>query len=508
MININPRTLANPGSLGMLVRLIFICAVLFVACGDGQDGQPAGEKQLYTCGMHPQVIQEGPGNCPICGMKLTPLKPEPKSTQPEHSEKSAGVSRETGRDVPAAVDDHNKKDKKILYWRAPMDPTYVSEKPGKSPMGMDLIPVYEGEEQESGSVISIDPATVQNIGIRIAEVKNQPLSRIIRTVGHLDYNEETLYNVNTKFAGWLEKLFVDRTGDLVKKGQPLFKIYSPELVSTQEEYLLAYQNQDRLSGSSFAEAASGAESLLKAARQRLKFWDISDSEIADLERSGEVKKTLTIYSPANGVVVHKDAIEGSFTNAGMKLFSIADLTTIWVYAHIFEYELPWIKEGQDVEMELPYIPGKRFFGKVDYIYPYLDAKTRDVKIRLSFHNPDLQLKPQMYANIFIQSKMGEDVTVVPSEAIIRSGQRDLVFLDLGNGKFKPQDITIGVEGDSAMVQVFAGVQEGQKIVTSAQFLLDSESRLREAIQKMLENKTRTDSEAKNPQAANRQQHQR
>ncbi len=302
----------------------------------------------------------------------------------------------------------------------------------------------------------------------------------------MDYNEQTLYNINTKFPGWIEKLFVDRTGDLVRKGQPLFTIYSPELVSTQQEYLLAFKNQQRLQNSAYKEVSSGAESLLAATRQRLKLWDISDKQIETLEQTGKIQKDLIIHSPVNGFVIHKNAVAGNYTMAGMDLFKIADLSVVWVYAHIFEYELPWIKVGQKVIMDLPYIPGQQFEGRVDYIYPYLNAKTRDVKVRLVFKNPTLELKPQMYANIVIESNPGEHVLAIPSEAIIRTGKRNIVFIALGEGKFRPQDVIVGPEGEDSLVKVIAGLKEGQRIVISAQFLIDSESRLQEAIQKMLE----------------------
>ena len=377
------------------------------------------------------------------------------------------------------------KSEKILYWRAPMDPTYISDEPGKSPMGMNLIPVYEGEKVGNGSAITIDPITVQNIGVRTAIVKRQPFHRVIHTVGHLDYNEEKLSVVNTKFSGWIEKLYVQRTGDLVSKGQPLFTIYAPDLVVTQQEYLLALENQRKMQNTSISEIKQSAQSLLAASRQRLKYWDISDKQIEQLESTGEVSKAITIYSPANGVVIHKNAIEGSHVESGMDLYRIADLSTIWVFAHVFEYELSWVKVGQLAKMELPYLPGKKFAGRIDYIYPYLDKKTRDVKIRLAFENPDLKLKPQMYANIHIASQIDDDALIIPSEAIIRTGIRNLVFIALGEGKFAPQEIRIGAEGGNGMIQVIAGLSEGEIIVTSAQFLLDSESRLQETIQKML-----------------------
>lgn len=491
----------------VMFSLLILLAFVFTACGGGETAKetPAGEKQLYTCGMHPQVIQDEPGNCPICGMKLTPMKAADVNESPEAEHQHSEAERQaasTGMDMdkmdkPGESARTGKKGKKkILYWRAPMDPTYISDKPGKSPMGMDLIPVYEGEEVASGNTVRIDPVTVQDMGVRTALVQRRPFYRVIRTVGHVDYNEETLYNVNTKFPGWIEKLYVDRTGEFVKKGQPLFRIYSPELVSTQKEYLLAFQNYQKLKNSRYADVNLGANGLLEATRQRLKLWDISDAEIEEIERTGATRKDLTIYSPVTGYVIHKNAVEGSYTMAGQDLFKIADLSTVWVYAHIFEYELPWIKVGQKVVMDLPYMPGQRFEGRVDYIYPYLNAKTRDVKLRLVFRNPTLELKPQMYANIVIESNPGDNVLVIPSEAIIRTGKRNLVFLDLGGGKFRPQDVVVGPEGEDSMVRVIAGLREGQRIVTSAQFLIDSESRLQEAIQKMLEKKKQAAAEKK------------
>lgn len=464
-----------------VTTLAFIGTPVFLGCGKKSDETATSEqKQLWTCGMHPQVIQDHPGNCPICGMKLVPVKQE---TMAKGSHEGHEAVADTTAEKVATAD---KKDKRILYWRAPMDPTYISDKPGKSPMGMDLIPVYEGEEPGGGKTITIDPVTVQNIGVRTAEVKRLPFYRNIRTVGHVDYDEQRLYVVNTKFAGWIEKLYVDRTGDVVRKGQPLFTIYSPDLVTTQQEYLLALDNKRKLQSSGIAEIGQSAENLLAASRQRLKYWDISDKQIEQLERSGEISKTLTIYSPFSGIVIDKNIVEGANVKPGMDLLRIADLSKIWVYAHIFEYELPWIQAGQTVEMDLPYIPGKKFTGRVDYIYPYLDQKTRDVKLRLVFDNPTLELKPEMYANIRIDSRVGDEALVIPTEAIIRTGVRNLVFITLGDGKFVPREIEIGAEGEGGLVRVISGLNEGETIVTSAQFLLDSESRLREAIQKMLE----------------------
>jgi RND family efflux transporter MFP subunit len=428
------------------------------------------EKQLYSCGMHPDVISDKPGNCPICGMKLTPIK-------------SAEVTGST--DV--------KKDKgKILYWRAPMDPTYISNKPGKSPMGMDLIPVYEGEEGGGAGSILIDPATVQNMGVKTESVQRKDLMRTIRAVGTITYDEEKLYTVNSKISGWIEKLYVNYTGQVVRKGQPLLDIYSPDLVSAQEEYLLALKNKELVKESSFDEIKNGAQSLLASTRKRLENWDIPSQAIDQIEKRGNVTKTMTLTSPANGVIVHKNAVEGVAVKEGMNLYQIADLSTVWLEASVYEYELPWIKIGMPITMELPYIPGKKYQGKISYIYPYLNDKARSVKVRLEFSNPALELKPEMYANVTIETKAEPNTLVIPGEAVIRSGVRNVVFVTREEGKFEPREVKLGVEGENGYVQILGGLMENEQVVTSGQFLLDSESNAQEAINKMLQAKKQMD----------------
>ncbi len=381
-----------------------------------------------------------------------------------------------------------KTGKKIKYWVAPMDPTYIRDEPGKSPMGMDLVPVYEeeGEEKEPTSTIRIDPVTAQNMGVRLAQVQRKPLVKYIRTYGNVTYDERHIFTVNTKFNGWIEKLHVDFEGTKVRKGQPLFDIYSPELVAAQEEYLLALQQYESLSSSSYASIREGAQRLLEASRTRLRYWDLTEKQIEALKKGKKVHKTLTIYSPANGVVIKKNAFEGHYVKAGMHQYEIADLSKVWVDVDIYEYELPWVRQGMAAEMELSYLPGKRFKGKVLYIYPYLEPKSRTAKLRLEFVNPDYQLKPDMYANIYLKSTIAKDSVVIPQEAMIDSGVRKVVFVALGKGKFQPREVKIGAEGNDNEFQVLEGLKEGEEIVVSAQFMLDSESRLREAIQKMLE----------------------
>lgn len=275
-----------------------------------------------------------------------------------------------------------KTGKKIKYWTSPMNPAYISQKPGKSPMGMDLVPVYEeeGGAKEPTSTIRIDPVTMQNMGVRLGRVKRKTLVKKIRTVGNITYDETRIFAVNTKFDGWIERLYVDFVGETVKKGQPLFDIYSPELVTAQEEYLLSLDQYRRLKTSSYARIREGARRLLEASRTRLRYWDLTDRQIDRIATSGKVRKTLTVYSPATGVVTKKTAFKGHFVKAGEHQYEIVDLSRVWVDVDVYEYELPWVRKGMGAEMDLAYIPGRRFKGKVLYIYPYLDPKTRTAKI--------------------------------------------------------------------------------------------------------------------------------
>lgn len=457
------------------IKALLLIAALAAALGGGyllgssrhgdEHGPDTAAKQSegkvqYTCGMHPFVIQDEPGTCPICGMNLTPMKPE-----------SAGQSATAER--------------KVKHWISPMDPTYVREEPGKDHMGHDLVPVYEGGD---GGSIQIDPVTTQNMGVRTEAVSRLNLARTIRTVGLVTYDEPRQFSVNSKIDGWVERLFVNQEGQPVKKGQPLLELYSPELVAAQQEYLLAVQNSKKLAQSPYPEMAESAKRLLDASRTRLKYWDISGKQIDALEQSGQVRKTLTLYSPQGGVVTMKKVIEGMRVMAGEELIQISDLSKVWVNADIYEYELPWVKVGQSARVELPFGQEKALEGKITYIYPYLDNETRTVKARIEFPNPGLELKPQMYANVLIETEPVADALAIPENAVLKSGKGQTVFVALGEGKFQPRSVQTGVTNDQGMVQIVAGLSEGDQVVTSAQFMLDSESKLKEAIQKMMEPK--------------------
>ena len=360
-----------------------------------------------------------------------------------------------------------------------MNPTEIYDAPGKSAMGMDLVPVYE-DELVGGVEIKVDPVTQQNMGVRIAIVEKAPLTQTIRTYGHITYDETRTAEVSPKISGWIEKIHVDFTGKFVKKMQPLFELYSPELFAAQQEYLVTYRNLNRMS----KQANKG---LLKAARQRLRYFDVAESEIRAMEKTGKIKKTVTIRSPFDGVVILKKAVEGSYVKDGATVYRIADLSRVWVEVHIYEFEFPWVAKGQAAEMTLPYLPGRTFSGRIAYVYPYLQRKTRDVIIRLEFDNPNFVLKPNMYADVKLKRRAGEGI-VIPSEAVIRSGERNIVFVLRDQNKFTPRNVTLGFNLDNGNIQVIKGLAPGEKVVTSGQFLLDSESKLKEAVQKMMEAK--------------------
>jgi len=379
-----------------------------------------------------------------------------------------------------------KEGRKIKHWMSSMDPKYVSDKPGKDPMGMDLVPVYEDAPGMGPRTIAVDPQTLQSMGVRTAKAEIRPLSRVIRAVGKVAYDERRLALVNTKMDGWVDRLFIKTTGELVKKGQPLLSLYSRELVPAQQEYLLALKYQQSLAKSTFPEIAEGGNRLAEASRRRLEYFDISPSQIEALKKTGKVKKDLLLTSPVHGIVVKRMVTQGQFVMSGMTLLEVADLSTVWVEADIYEYELPWVAVGQRAEMTLSYLPGETFTGHIEYLYPYLKDMTRTAKVRLKFANPGLKLKPDMFAQVEIKSPLKHATVVVPREAVLNTGEKQHVFLALGQGRFDPREVKLGAQGGEGLVQILAGLQGGEDVVTSAVFLLDSESRFREGATKMLQ----------------------
>ncbi len=366
----------------------------------------------------------------------------------------------TGQDEPASVDTDARKP---LYWVAPMDPNYRRDEPGQSPMGMDLIPVYEdgsaGEDAGPGT-IRISPDVVNNLGVRTAPVQWGQLNPEIDTVGYVQANQDELVHINPRIEGWIEKLYVKTAGDRVEKGQPLYELYSPELVNAQQEFLQALQQ--------------GSSEFTQAAEDRLKTWQMSDDAIEALRRDRQVQQTVTYYAPQDGYVQALNIREGEFVQPGKVLMSLARLDTVWVEAEVFASQTHLVEVGLPATMTLDYLPRRAWQGEVDYVYPTLNPETRTLPVRLKFSNENDELKPNMFAHVVIHGQNGADTTLVPKEAVIRTGDMDRVVLALGDGQFKSIEVSLG-RSDEQYFEILEGVEAGERIVTSAQFLLDSES---------------------------------
>lgn len=379
----------------------------------------------------------------------------------------------------------------ILFYRNPMNPTVTSPTPAKDSMGMDYVPVYAdaaANKNDHAGTVKIDPVMVQNMGVRTAVAERTSMSRTIRAVGRIDFNEQSMVRIHPKVEGWIDEMWVDKTGETVKNDAILLSIYSPKLVSTQQEYLLALNSLETLSDSPFKDIRRGAQELVNSSRQRLQMFDVPEHQIRDLEKTHNVSKFLHIHSPVTGTVIRIGARQGQFVMPNTELYMMVNLDRVWVYADVYEYEIPWVKVNDEVEITLASVPDRKFKGKVAYIYPYAEAKTRTTKVRIVVDNPELLLRPDMLAEVSINSDTRLDVVVIPAEAVIRSGDRTQVFVVREPGKFEPRLVRLGFESKGKVV-VQEGIEAGEKVVTSAQFLLDSESKLREATSKMMEGKT-------------------
>ncbi len=329
------------------------------------------------------------------------------------------------------------------------------------------------------NAVFVSPERQQISGVRFGRVEYRNLERIIRTVGRMEFDEKKISTVNPKIGGWIEDLYVDYTGKMVRKGQPLLTIYSPELVAAQEEVLLALKAKKILGASPIADVAEGGDRLLQGARRRLLLWDITPKQLETLEQTGEIKKSMVLYSPVDGFVMEKMAYKGMALMPGAALYKIGDLSSIWVIGDIYEYELPFIKIGDRAKITLAYYPGETFEGTATYIYPSLDPKTRTAKVRFDLPNPEFKLKPEMWANVELKIPLGRKL-VVPEDAVMDSGTMQMVFVDRGQGHFESRHIQAGVKVQG-YYEVLSGLREGERVVTSANFLIDSESQLKGAL---------------------------
>jgi Cu(I)/Ag(I) efflux system membrane fusion protein len=423
-------------------------------------GAPAAEATTrYTCPMHPTIVSDHPGDCPICGMALVKV--------------GGAGSAASG-------------ERKITFYRSPMDAKQTSPVPRKDEMGMDYLPVYEDEVSGGASsveglaTVQIDPQRQQLIGLRTVEATRGPVGASWKTVGKVSVDETNVHHVNIKVGGFVDTVYVDYVGKPVKRGERLFSIYSPDLLSVQQEYLLALRTRKALAGGGIATGAG--DDLVESARERLRLWDIPESEVKRLEETGKPTKNLTMYSPMTGVVTKKDIVMGHRLNEGDMPYEITDLARVWVLADAYETDLSRIRLGMTATLSLQAFPGKTFTGKVIFIDPILDAKTRTAKVRLEFPNPKGDLKPEMFGEVTLQTEKREGLRI-PADAVIDSGTKKVVFVAMGEGKLQPREVEIGpVTGDA--VEVLSGLVAGEKVVTRANFLIDSESRLRASLAAM------------------------
>ncbi len=403
--------------------------------------------QLYTCGMHPQIIKKEPGNCPICGMALTPVRAN-----------SSGAAEA----------------RKIKHYQSTMNPGEVSPNPGKDSMGMDMVAVYN-DADSAANAIHIDSATVQRMNLKTGLVTRGPVLRELRTVGIIAYHEAGLRDITLKYEGWIEKLFVNTTWTAVKAGDPLFEIYSPDLYNAALNYLVALR----------AEGAAGGP-LTRASLARLQLFDLSAGYLAELGRAGEAPRTYVYRAPADGMVIDKMAVAGQMMKPGERIYRLADLSSVWVLAQIYEQDLAFVRVGQDATVRVTYGSERLIEGRVETLLPQVEEQTRTATARIVLPNPDASLRPGMFVDVRFVAKLADDAVLVPDLAVLRSGEHNTVFIARDNGTFEPREVRLGVRSQGNFYEVLSGLAAGERVVFSGQFMLDSESQLRDAIQKMLQ----------------------
>ena len=466
------RAGGSPTALVVALLLVFLAGLAAGVLGSGRirrglglaDGSaadtaaPAQAGQLWTCGMHPQVIQDRPGTCPICGMALTPVA-------------STGAAEAGPRG-----------ERKVQYWWDPMmSPPFVSDRPGKSPMNMDLVPVYE-DEVSAGSTLLIDPTVVQNMGLRVARVEEAPLARSIRAVGVLAEPDPARHDVNLRLGGWIDRLHAGTEGMRLSKGDPLFDLYSPELQVAIGELIGARKMRGTHA------AGSPADVLEESAARKLALYGLSREQVDELAALDSAPRTVTMRSPADGYLVEKTVYAGSAVAAGDTVMRIADTSKLWLDARVFEKDLPHVRVGQEASAKVDSRPGEAFEGRVVLVHPRIDPATRTALVRMELDNQGLALRHGMYATAFLEVEVAPRAIVVPREAVIDSGARQVAFVALDMGHFEPRKVELGASGNGGLVQVLSGLAPGEQVVVSGQFLLDAESRMKEAIQRFLQEK--------------------
>ncbi|MEW6237999.1 MAG: efflux RND transporter periplasmic adaptor subunit [Candidatus Omnitrophota bacterium] len=523
---------------GLIPAMIIASLLFLAACQKTKD-----EAAKYHCPMHPTYISDRPGDCPICGMRLVPIEektpiptaykyqcpmhPEVKSNNPDDRCPKCGMKLEpiptaapgapAPTPSPSSEQNHSHESPmegmkepsaeptaapvspppnqsgeaaqhEILFYRNPMDPTITSPVPAKDSMGMDYVPVYADEMRLPASGIEGLAPVILNeesallSGVQVAEATRETITYDVRTVGSVKADETRIRHVHTKIMGYIEKLFVNFTGQTVQAGRPILTIYSPELLASQQEYLRALEFSKRFQQSSIPEVRRGGQDLVEAARQRLLLFDTPPNFLNEIEKTGKSQRSVVMNAPVSGFVTSKNAYEGHQVEPGMELFSITDLSRVWIEADFYEFEARSIKIGQKASVLFPYDPTMRLEGTVSYIYPYLNPESRTLKVRFDFPNANLSLKPSMYADITLEAQAGDGV-IVPDSAVMDTGLRQIVFVKQTNETLTPREVKVGVKS-GGKAQILSGLQEGEKVVVKANFLIDSESRLRAALSGM------------------------
>ncbi len=433
--------------IGLLTGVVAL-ALSLTAC-DSSDSMDSAKKEkeilYWVAPMDPNFRQDGPGKSPM-GMDLVPFYKEEKA---------------------------EKKEKKILYWVAPMDPNFRQDGPGKSPMGMDLVPFYEEDGGGDDGAVTISPAIVQNLGVRTEKATLGKLWKRVDSVGYVDFDENLISHVHLRTEGWIENLTVKSEGERVKKGDLLFELYSPTLVNAQDEYIQALRSKNKR--------------LISASYERLRALGVDKSQINKIRKTRKAEQLIEIRASQNGIVSKLKAREGMFVKPKMEVMTLADLSSIWILVEVFERQSDWVKVGKPAEITLSYIPGRKWEGKVEYVYPSLDPMTRTLRARLRFDNPDEALKPNMFANVVIYGGATKDVVSIPLEALIRTGDSERVIISLGDGKFIPRAVVSGIESGDR-IEIVEGLKGNEDVVTSSQFLLDSEASISASFTRMTETK--------------------
>ncbi|MCI0658137.1 MAG: efflux RND transporter periplasmic adaptor subunit [Acidobacteria bacterium] len=475
--------------IGILLALALFGAGMVVGVRLlGRAGNSAGEngaatatqegQARYHCPMHPVMVSDQPGDCPICGMRLVPIEAE--STARAESP------------PPPSTQAHPKK---VIY-RSTMHPNEVSDRPGLDSMGMEMerVEVEVGAPLAGNAVEGLAPVRIpyrkqQLIGVRTEPVERSPFIRNLRTVGRVTVDETRIHHVHTKIEGWVDHLMVNATGEKVRRGQPLLSIYSPELLATQEELLLALKARREMPETASPAAIRRADELVASSRRRLLLYDFPPAQVEELERTGEAMRAVTLYAPISGYILQRNVTQGEKITPESNLLDIADLSRVWVLASVYEYELPFVKAGQPATMSLSYQPGKSYPGKVVLIYPILEGSSRTVQVRLEFENPELELKPEMFTEVTINADLGERLAI-PESAVLSTGTRNVVFVARDAGIFDPREVRLGLRLPDR-VEVLEGLKEGETIVSSGNFLIDSESKLKAALEAASAPKTST-----------------